>query len=84
MAMATGKENYCTRRFGRHHPRYLWDNPTLQPAEFDRVYAAYWGIFIASTIIWSRIVDKKKLERYDMIGAVVAVIGILVIFHAPR
>jgi small multidrug resistance family-3 protein len=58
--------------------------PTLQPAEFGRVYAAYGGIFIASTIIWGRIVDKKKPDRYEVIGAIVAVIGTLVIFYAPR
>lgn len=27
--------------------------PTLQPAHFGRVYAAYGGIFIALAILWS-------------------------------
>ncbi len=58
--------------------------PTLQPAEFGRVYAAYGGIFIVSTIIWGRIVDKKKPDRYEIIGSIVAVVGALVIFYAPR
>ena len=58
--------------------------PTLQPAEFGRVYAAYGGIFIVSTIIWGRIVDKKKPDRYEIIGSIVAVTGTLVIFYAPR
>src|ERR671914_2204041 len=58
--------------------------PTLQPAEFGRVYAAYGGIFIVSAIIWGRIVDKKKADRYEIIGSIVAVIGALVIFYAPR
>jgi small multidrug resistance family-3 protein len=58
--------------------------PTLQPAEFGRVYAAYGGIFILSAIIWGRIVDKKKPDRYEMIGSIVAVVGALVIFYAPR
>jgi small multidrug resistance family-3 protein len=53
---------------------------TLQPAEFRRVYAAYGGIFIVSTIIWGRIVDKKKSDTYEIIGSIVAVIGTLVIF----
>jgi small multidrug resistance family-3 protein len=53
---------------------------TLQPAEFRRVYAAYGGIFIVSTIIWGRIVDKKKPDTYEIIGSIVAVIGTLVIF----
>jgi small multidrug resistance family-3 protein len=58
--------------------------PTLQPAEFGRVYAAYGGIFILSAIIWGRIVDKKKPDRYEIIGSLFAVIGALVIFYAPR
>lgn len=42
------------------------------------------GIFIVSTIIWGRIVDKKKPDTYEIIGSIVAVIGTLVIFYAPR
>ena len=53
---------------------------TLQPAEFRRVYAAYGGIFIVSTIIWGRIVDKKKPDRYEIIDSIVAVIGALSFF----
>jgi small multidrug resistance family-3 protein len=58
--------------------------PTLQPAEFGRVYAAYGGIFIVSAIIWGRIVDKKNPDRYEIIGSIVAVIGAIVVFYAPR
>jgi small multidrug resistance family-3 protein len=35
--------------------------PTLQPAEFGRVYAVYGGIFILSAITWGRMVDKRNL-----------------------
>ncbi|MGI0051797.1 MAG: YnfA family protein, partial [Nitrososphaeraceae archaeon] len=56
----------------------------LQPAHFGRVYAAYGGIFIISSIIWGRIIDKKKPDRYEIIGSVVAVIGAAIIFYAPR
>ena len=58
--------------------------PTLQPAHFGRVYAAYGGIFIISSIIWGRIVDKKKPDRYEIIGSIVAVIGAGIIFYSPR
>jgi small multidrug resistance family-3 protein len=58
--------------------------PTLQPAHFGRVYAAYGGIFIISSIIWGRIVDKKKPDRYEIIGSIVVVIGAVIIFYAPR
>ena len=58
--------------------------PTLQPAEFGRVYAAYGGIFVMSSIIWGRIVDKRKPDRYEIIGSFVAVLGAAIIFYAPR
>ena len=61
MALATRKENYRTRRFGGIILFVYGIIPTLQPAEFGRVYATYGSIFIVSTIIWGRIVDKKSL-----------------------
>jgi small multidrug resistance family-3 protein len=58
--------------------------PTLQPAHFGRVYAAYGGIFVVSSIIWGAIVDKKSPDRYEIIGALVTLLGALIIFYAPR
>jgi small multidrug resistance family-3 protein len=58
--------------------------PTLQPASFGRVYAAYGGIFIISSIVWGIIVDKKKPDKYEVIGSVIALGGAAVIFYAPR
>lgn len=58
--------------------------PTLQPAHFGRVYAAYGGIFIVSSIIWGLMIDKKKPDRYEIIGAVVALVGAAVMMYAPR
>lgn len=58
--------------------------PTLQPAHFGRVYAAYGGIFIVSSIIWGVIIDKKRPDRYEILGSLIAFIGALMIFYAPR
>ena len=58
--------------------------PTLQPANFGRVYAAYGGIFILSSIVWGMIVDKKRPDRYEIIGSFVAVFGAIIIFYSPR
>ena len=56
----------------------------LQSADFGRVYAAYGGIFIASSIVWGLIIDKKKPDRYEIIGACIALIGAAIIMYAPR
>ena len=58
--------------------------PTVQPAHFGRVYAAYGGIFIVSSIIWGTLVDKKTPDRHEIIGALVTLVGVFVIFYAPR
>lgn len=57
---------------------------TLQQANFGRIYATYGGIFIFSSIIWGAIVDKKTPDRYEIIGALITLIGAAVIFYAPR
>jgi small multidrug resistance family-3 protein len=58
--------------------------PTFQPAQFGRVYAAYGGIFIISSIFWGMLVDRKKPDRYEVIGSMIAVMGAVIIFYAPR
>lgn len=58
--------------------------PTFQPAQFGRVYAAYGGIFIISSILWGMFIDRKKPDRYEVIGSVIAVMGAVIIFYSPR
>jgi small multidrug resistance family-3 protein len=57
---------------------------TLQPADFGKVYASYGGIFVVSSIIWGYFVDKKKPDRFDIIGSVVVLFGVIVMFYFPR
>jgi small multidrug resistance family-3 protein len=57
----------------------------LQPiSEFGRVYAAYGGIFIVMAIGWGMIVDGFEPDRYDWLGACMAIFGALVMVFAPR
>jgi len=58
--------------------------PTLQPANFGRVYAAYGGIFVVLSILWGWQIDKVNPDRFDLIGGFIALIGILVIMYWPR
>ena len=57
---------------------------TLHPHAAGRVYAAYGGIFIVSSIIWGAVIDKKKPDKHEIIGAAITLIGALIIFYAPR
>ena len=58
--------------------------PTLQPAHFGRVYAAYGGIFIVLSILWGWKIDKISPDRFDLIGGLIALIGVFVIMYWPR
>jgi small multidrug resistance family-3 protein len=58
--------------------------PTFQPANFGRVYAAYGGIFIVSSLIWGALIDKKNPDKYEIIGALIALGGVLIMFYIPR
>lgn len=57
---------------------------TLQPADFGKVYATYGGIFVVSSIIWGYWIDKKKPDRFEIIGSVIVLIGVTVMFYFPR
>jgi len=58
--------------------------PTLQPANFGRVYAAYGGVFIVLSILWGWQIDKILPDRFDIIGGTVALAGVVIIMYAPR
>ena len=38
--------------------------PTLQPANFGRVYAAYSGIFIVLSILWGWQIDRVAPDKF--------------------
>lgn len=58
--------------------------PTLQPANFGRVYAAYGGIFIVLSLAWGFAIDRITPDRFDLIGGLIALVGVLVIMFWPR
>ena len=57
---------------------------TLQTANFGRVYAAYGGVFIILSVVWAWKVDGFKPDRYDILGALIALIGACIIIYMPR
>src|SRR6266436_9730268 len=58
--------------------------PTLQPAKFGRVYAAYGGVFIALSLAWGYAIDRIRPDRFDLIGGAIALAGVLIIMYWPR
>jgi len=58
--------------------------PTLQPAHFGRVYAAYGGVFIVLSLLWGWGVDGMRPDRWEVIGGLMALAGVAVIMYMPR
>ncbi|WP_033292733.1 YnfA family protein [Amycolatopsis jejuensis] len=58
---------------------------TLQPdANFGRILAAYGGVFVAGSLAWGMVADGYRPDRYDVLGAVVCLVGVGIIMYAPR
>jgi len=58
--------------------------PVLQPAHFGRVYAAYGGVFVVLSLLWGRFIDRQPVDRYDVGGGALCLIGVAVIMYWPR
>ena len=57
---------------------------TFQTQNFARVYATYGGVFIVLSLLWAYKMDNYVPDRFDIIGASVALIGVCIIYYAPR
>ena len=49
-----------------------------------RAYAAYGGIYTATSLAWLWLVEARQPDRWDLLGAVTCVIGAGVILFGPR
>ncbi len=58
--------------------------PTFQPAHFSRTYAAYGGIFIVLSLLWGWLIDANTPDRFDLVGASIALVGVGVLMYWPR
>ena len=58
---------------------------TLQPdPHFGRILAAYGGVFVTGSLAWGVVVDGFRPDRWDIVGALVCLLGVAVIMYAPR
>lgn len=58
--------------------------PTLQPSSFHRIYAAYGGVFIVIAMLWGWVFEGIAPDAFDIIGAIIALVGVSIIFYWPR
>ena len=57
---------------------------TLHPTAVGRVYAAYGGVYIATAIMWLWTINGIRPSMWDIVGSLVALIGMAIIMFAPR
>jgi len=56
----------------------------VDSAAAGRAYAAYGGVYIASSLVWLWLVEGFRPDRWDVIGAGVCLVGAAIIIAAPR
>lgn len=52
--------------------------------DFGRVLAAYGGVFIVGSLVWAMVLDGFRPTTFDVVGALVCLVGVGVIMYAPR
>ncbi|MCX7626801.1 MAG: YnfA family protein [Methylophilaceae bacterium] len=56
---------------------------TLHPAAAGRVYAAYGGAYIFVAILWLWAIEGIRPSVWDIVGGLVAMLGMAIIIFAP-
>ena len=56
----------------------------VDSAAAGRAYAAYGGVYIASALMWLWVVEGTRPDRWDTLGAGVALLGAAIIVFGPR
>jgi small multidrug resistance family-3 protein len=56
---------------------------TLPDPDFGRILAAYGGVFVAGSLLWTWL-DGFRPHRWDVTGALICLIGVAVIMYTPR
>ena len=41
-------------------------------------------LLAAGSLVWGMVVDKFRPDRWDFLGAVICLVGVVVIMYAPR
>ena len=57
---------------------------SLHPTGAGRTYAAYGGVYVASSLLWLWHVEGIRPDRWDWIGAGLCLVGTAVIVLAPH
>ncbi|MEA2692319.1 MAG: small multidrug resistance family-3 protein [Acidobacteriota bacterium] len=63
---------------------FAWTLTRAPSAFAGRAYAAYGGIYVASSLLWLLLVERVAPDRWDSLGGLLCIAGALLILLAPR
>ncbi|GGD87595.1 UPF0060 membrane protein [Aureimonas endophytica] len=63
---------------------FAWLLTLVETEAAGRAYAAYGGVYIVSSILWLWLAEGVRPDRWDVLGAVVCLLGAGIILLAPR
>lgn len=63
---------------------FAWLLTRVETAAAGRAFAAYGGVYIASSLAWMWGVEGLRPDRWDLLGAAICLVGAGVILLAPR
>jgi small multidrug resistance family-3 protein len=63
---------------------FAWLLTQIDTAFAGRAYAAYGGIYIAASLLWLWFAEGMRPDRFDVAGAMFALVGAGIILAAPR
>ena len=59
--------------------------PTFQPMDnFGRLFAIYGGFFIVLSYCWAMLFENMVVDKGDIIGASIAMLGVCICWFWPR
>ena len=56
----------------------------IDTAYAGRAFAAYGGVYIAASLVWLWAVERTRPDRWDLIGALVCLLGASIILLGPH
>lgn len=63
---------------------FAWLLTLAEVGAAGRAYAAYGGVYIASSLAWLWLVEGVRPDRWDVVGAGICLVGAAIIVAAPR
>jgi small multidrug resistance family-3 protein len=63
---------------------FAWLLSLHPPLGAGRTYAAYGGVYVAVAVFWMWWIEGTKPDRWDILGAGIALLGMSIIAFAPH